>query len=65
MIRKNFPTFAIINNKEEGENPMKRITYQMTKLVAIKNLREQSIITNLFNTIGIITRNHLNIFVYI
>jgi hypothetical protein len=40
---------------------MKKITYQMTKLVTIKNLKEQFIVTKLFNTIGIINENHLNI----
>jgi hypothetical protein len=44
---------------------MKRITYQMTKLVTIKNLREQSLVTKLFYIVGIINGNHLNIFLYI
>jgi len=33
----------------------------MTKLVTIKNLKEQFIVTKLFNTIGINNENHLNI----
>jgi len=55
----------ILHNKKEGEKPVKRITYQITELVTIKNLREQSIVTKLFNIVKIINENHLNIFLYI